>query len=83
MATVSRNVGPVQIFTAYPFRSELTARVFALLARALRDMNAPRDRMLADRYERASDYLRGRIGRDTGGLIEWKALSDYTADDRW
>ncbi len=47
----------------YPFLSERAARIFAMHAISLRDLNQPRDRRLAERYRRASLYLSTRIGR--------------------
>lgn len=47
----------------YPFLSERAARVFAMHALSLRDLNQPRDRRLAERYRKASLYLYSRIGR--------------------
>ena len=47
----------------YPFLSEHVARIFAVHAISLRDLNQPRDRRLAERYRKASLYLYSRIGR--------------------
>lgn len=47
----------------YPHLSEHVARLFAIHAVSLRNLNQPRERRLAERYRRASLYLYSRIGR--------------------
>lgn len=56
--------------TAYPHLSEQAARTFARRALVLRESahrinieSMPRNRRLAERYRRASDYLRSRVVR--------------------
>lgn len=49
----------------YPFKSEWTARHFAIRALNLRDMGNPKDRKLGERYKRAAKYLYSRINRNT------------------
>lgn len=53
----------------YPFLSERAARAFARNAHLIRESqfdSGPRDRILADRYKKASDYLYSRVGRIDG-----------------
>lgn len=47
-----------------PRLSEHCARVFAAAAALIREsQSTPRDRVLAERYRKASNYLYSRIGR--------------------
>ena len=54
--------------SSYPFLSERAARFFAraanhIHAQMIECQSGPRDRRLADRYAKASEYLYSRIGR--------------------
>lgn len=70
----------------YPFLSERVARAFARNFHLIRESqmdSGPRDRRLADRYKRASDYLYSRIGRTEPGMLTEPGYELVNDNEPW
>lgn len=74
----------------YPFLSERAAKAFARNHHLIREAqhrpgidSGPRDRLLADRYKKASDYLYSRIGRTEPGMSTEPGYELVNDNEAW